>query len=135
MKAIDFTDGICETDEEGRKDGVKFVHVRYFLSVPVFNSLVTWSAKSFFFELVILGLMKNGFFGSYISRSMTKSLAQHGNDSFALAAYFYKFLQSLKIDTPHSYCHFLYVFFLVLSMYMACILIFDVMIFISILKT
>jgi hypothetical protein len=61
-KPIDFRDGICETDEEGKKDGVWFMYVRYSLSVPVFNNLITWSGKSFFFELVIFGCYEKGLF-------------------------------------------------------------------------
>ncbi len=77
-KAIDFTNGICETDEEGKKDGVQFMYVRYLLTVPFFNNLITWSGQSFFFELVIFDSYEKGFFfGSYISRSMIMSLAQH----------------------------------------------------------
>jgi hypothetical protein len=61
-KPIDFTDGICETDEGGKKDRVKFMHVMYLLTVPVFNNLITCSAKSVFFELVIFGSYGKGFF-------------------------------------------------------------------------
>ncbi len=61
-KAIDFTDGLCETDEEGEKDGVWFMYVRYLLTVPVFNNLITWSGKSFFLELVIFGCYEKGLF-------------------------------------------------------------------------
>jgi hypothetical protein len=52
------------------------MHVRYLLTVPVFNNLITWSGKSFSFELVIFGWYEKGVFGSYISRSMAKSLVQ-----------------------------------------------------------
>ncbi len=61
-KAMDFTDGICETDEAGKKDGVLFVYIRYLLSVPVFNNLITLSGKRFFSELVIFESYGKGFF-------------------------------------------------------------------------
>jgi hypothetical protein len=61
-KAIDFSKGICETDEEGKKDCMWFINVRYLLTVPISNNLITWSGKSFFLELVIFGCYKKGLF-------------------------------------------------------------------------
>jgi len=61
-KAIDVTKGICETDEEGKKDGVKFMYIRYLLTVPVFNNLITWFRKIFVLELVIFVCYEQGLF-------------------------------------------------------------------------
>ena len=53
---MDFTDGICETDQkERKKDRMQFIHVRYLLTVAGFNCLSTWRGEIFSFELVIFG--------------------------------------------------------------------------------
>jgi hypothetical protein len=54
-KRMDFTDSLFETDDERKKDRVEFMYVRYLLTVRVLNKLITWSGKSFSWELVIFG--------------------------------------------------------------------------------
>jgi hypothetical protein len=53
------------------------MYLRYLLAVPFFNSLISWSRKSFFFELVIFGSYGKGLFQKLWLALNEKSLAQH----------------------------------------------------------